>query len=665
MIYNTATFPFSEFSKIKPEKRKVGNPASRSEKRYLDIVTAFDIETSKLPEQDQAIMYIWQWHFDGIGTVIGRTWRELRCFIERLARIIGDEYTLVVLVHNLSYEFQFLRTIYDFSTDDVFALDRRKVCKCSMYDKALEFRCTYIHSNMSLAAYTKKFNVPHQKLSGDEFNYKVTRYPWTSLTDKELEYCYNDVIGLVEAYKAEMKMDGDNLATMPLTSTGYVRRDVKRAMRVCGTKRVLEAQPSLEVYQLLKEAFRGGDTHANRFYTGKIIQNVQSADRSSSYPDVLVNCKFPLTEFRPAEGLTIPDLIKAKRAFLFRVKFTVFRLRDPYWGFPYISRSKCRHIMNPYTDNGRILSVDYLETTLTDVDWKIVKKQYTWDNMEVSDLYYSRYGYLPNPLVTTCIEYYREKTMLKGAPEGSYDAMLYGKKKALLNSIYGCMAQDQCKQGIIFDGQNFLIDDKPITELLEKNSKRAYLCYAWGVWITAWARLRLQEGLELAGDGAIYCDTDSVKYVGDVDWIAYNSKRIKASTRSSAFADDSAGERHYMGVFEYEGKYDEFKTLGAKKYAYTQNGEMHITISGVEKKKGAEELKAAGGLSAFKEGMVFIKGGGTESIYNDDTPCSTIQVDGHDLEIGPNICIKDSTYTVGLTADYLRVLEKPDRIYCV
>lgn len=643
----------------------VGNPASRSKKRYLDIVTAFDIETSKLPEQDQSIMYIWQWHFDGIGTLIGRTWRELHRFIERLARIIGDEYTLVVLVHNLSYEFQFLRTIYDFTADDVFALDRRKVCKCTMYDKALEYRCTYIHSNMSLAAYTKKFNVQHQKLSGDEFDYKVVRYPWTPLTDRELEYCCNDVIGLVEAYKAEMKMDGDNLASMPLTSTGYVRRDVKRAMRVCGTKRVLEAQPTLEVYQLLKEAFRGGDTHANRFYTGKIIPDVKSVDRSSSYPDVLVNCKFPLTEFRPAGGLTIPNLIKAKRAFLFRAKFTGFRSRDPYWGFPYISRSKCRQIMNPYADNGRILSADYLETTLTDVDWKIVKKQYKWDDMEACDLYYSRYGYLPNPLVTTCIEYYRDKTALKGSPEDSYEAMLYGKKKALLNSLYGCMAQDQCKQGIIFDGQNFLIDDKPITELLEKNSKRAYLCYAWGVWITAWARLRLQEGLELAGDGAIYCDTDSVKYVGDVDWTAYNTKRIKSSTRSSAYADDPTGERHYMGVFEYEGLYDEFKTLGAKKYAYTQNGDLHITISGVEKKKGAAELKAAGGLEAFKEGMVFIKGGGTESIYNDDTPCSTIQIDGHDLEIGPNICIKDSTYTVGLTADYLRVLEKPDRIYCV
>lgn len=585
--------------------------------------------------------------------------------MKKLQHVLPDGTTLVILVHNLSFEFQFLRTIYDFQPDEVFALDRRKVLKCTMFDKSFEYRCTMLHSNMSLNAYCKKMNVEHEKLSGDEFNYRVTRYPWTELTPREIAYCQNDVLGLVEAYTAEMKMDGDNIESMPLTSTGYVRRDVKRAMRICGTKRVLEAQPNLTVYQLLKEAFRGGDTHANRFYTGKIIPHVKSADRSSSYPDVLVNCKFPLTEFLPADSFDFRNLLKAKRALLFRVTFTGFRLKDPYWGFPYISRSKCQKLEMPCCDNGRVLSADVIQTTLTDVDWKIVEQQYEWDGVSVKDLHWSRYGYLPNPLVLTCIEYYRDKTTLKGSPEGSYEEMLYGKKKALLNSIYGCMAQDQCKQGIVFDGDNFRIDDKPILELLHKNSRNAYLCYAWGVWITAWARLRLQEGLELAGDGAIYCDTDSVKYVGDVDWTDYNQERIKSSIQSKAFADDKSGKRHYMGVFEFEGEYDNFVTLGAKKYAYEQDCEIHLTVSGVNKIKGAEELKDAGGLKAFKEGMVFRKGGGTESMYNDDETFHVKQIDGHELEMGPNICIKDSTYTLGLTAEYARLLETPDRIFCV
>ena len=177
---------------------------------------------------------------------MGRTWTELREFMSRLLDVVGDN-TLVVLVHNLSYEFQFLRTIYDFQPDEVFALAKRKVAKITMYDEAFEFRCTYIHSNMSLAAYCKKMHVQHQKLDGEEFDYKVIRYPWTELTERQLEYCQNDVLGLVEAYTAEMKADHDTLETIPLTSTGYVRRDVKRAMRICGTKRVLDAQPDLQV----------------------------------------------------------------------------------------------------------------------------------------------------------------------------------------------------------------------------------------------------------------------------------------------------------------------------------------------------------------------------------------------------------------------------------
>lgn len=643
-------------------KHKPGNRGSRNPKRYLDIVTAFDIETSNLPDSDTAIMYVWQWQFADWCTVMGRTWTELRQFIGRLTNSIPYDATIVVLVHNLSFEFQFLRTIYNFSTDEVFALDRRKVAKCTMNDKALEFRCTYIHSNMSLSAYCKKMNVEHGKLSGDEFDYREIRYPWTVLTAKQIAYCQNDVLGLVEAYTKEMEMDDDNLETIPLTSTGYVRRDVKRAMRICGTKHVKEAQPNVAVYQLLKEAFRGGDTHANRYYTNRIISDVKSADRSSSYPDVLVNCKFPLSEFQPASSNQMSKLLKAKRALLFRVSFKNIQLSDIYWGFPYISRSKCLKLEKPCCDNGRVMSAEYLQTTVTDVDWLIIKEQYKWDEMQVTDLHYARYGFLPNPLVLTCIEYYRDKTTLKGSPEGSYEEMLYGKKKALLNSIYGCMAQDQCKQSIIFNGDNFEIDDKPLQQLLDKAAKNAYLCYAWGVWITAWARLRLQEGLRLAGDNAVYCDTDSVKYVGDVDWAGYNEKRIKSSIRNSAYADDKDGNRHYMGVFERDGEYDKFITLGAKKYAYEQGNDLHLTVSGVNKQKGAEELKAAGGLEAFREGMVFSAAGGTESVYNDDVLFHVKQVDGHDLEIGPNICIKDSTYTLGLTAEYARLLETPDRI---
>ncbi len=59
----------------------------------------------------------------------------------------------------------------------------------------------------------------------------------------------NDVRGLVEALKAEMSRDDDTLYTIPLTSTGYVRREVKAALRQWGRHRLAELMPGREVYQ--------------------------------------------------------------------------------------------------------------------------------------------------------------------------------------------------------------------------------------------------------------------------------------------------------------------------------------------------------------------------------------------------------------------------------
>lgn len=672
-IISPEEFPFDYFDKVKPGKNKTGNPGNAWKRKYLNIVTAFDIETSRVPGMEQSAMYVWQWQWGLDFTVMGRTWDQFRELIGAIVDRMKSDHSLVILVHNLSYEFQFLRGIYQFSQDEVFALDRRKVLKATMYGRKLEFRCSYLHSNMNLGQYTKKMNVEHQKLSGEDFDYREIRYPWTPLTDQQKAYCQNDVLGLVEAYMAEMERDNDKISSIPATSTGYVRRDVKRAMKKASCWTVKNAQPDEHTYWLLKEAFRGGDTHANRFYAGHIVKDVKSADRSSSYPDTLCNCKFPMGRFQHLDDPDLNKVLELSRhgkAYVIRIAIWDIDLIDPYWGFPYLSRSKCRNVVEPVLDNGRIIKAAYLETTLTDVDLDIVLHQYDWDHCIVIDCDYTRYGYLPQPLVLTAIQYYRNKTELKGVGgPGSYEEALYGKSKALLNSIYGCMAQDQCKQTIIFNGMEFMEDTRLIADLLAKNSKNAYLCYAWGVWITAWARLRLQEGLRLAGHNALYCDTDSVKYIGDVDWTAYNDERIKASKKSGAYATDPKGVTHYMGVFEYEGQYDQFVTLGAKKYCYTEDGksECHITCSGVGKKAGGLELDEAGGIEHFREGFIFSKAGGTESVYNDNPPERYIEIDGHTLEITPNIYIKDSTYTVGLTADYERLLENPfyflDKIY--
>lgn len=659
MVITPQQYKSGTIAEIPVQKRGRGNPQTRTKTRYKNVICTFDIETSRLPDIEQSIMYVWMFHIHPHITIVGRTWDELSILLAKMREELEDN-TLCIFVHNLSYEFQFLRAIYEFSQEEVFAVDRRKVLKATMHENKFELRCSYLHSNMSLAEYTRKMKVKHVKLDGDEFDYKEIRYPWTPLTDKQLEYCVNDVVGLAEAIEIEMEADGDNLYTFPLTSTGYVRRDAKRAMRSAPPGFVKGQLPNLSVYTLCREAFRGGDTHANRYYVGDIVKNVKSADRSSSYPEVICNCEFPVSEFHHIGSVDFDRLIHLikvrKKAVLMRVSISNLRLLNEMWGFPYLSRDKCRRIENGVFDNGRILSADYLETTITDIDLNIILGQYDFDDLCAFDVCYARYGKLPQSFIDIVISYYKAKTELKGV-EGQ--DIYYMKSKNKLNSMYGMCAQDPVKQSALFLSGDWDLTETPVEELLDVSNSKGWLCYQWGVWVTAHARAALQEGLKLAGDNGVYCDTDSVKYVGDIDWSEYNKGRVKASKRSGAYATDPKGVTHFMGVYEADGRYSEFKTLGAKKYAYTEEegGKTFVTIAGVTKSKGGKELDKHGGLKAFAPGFVFVEAGGTESIYNDHPNLGIIEREGQPIAITPNIVIKDSTYTLGITAEYEKILE--------
>ena len=165
--------------------------------------------------------------------------------------------------------------------------------------------------------------------------------------------------------------------------------------------------------------------------------------------------------------------------------------------------------------------------------------------------------------------------------------------------------------------------------------------------------------IDLAGDNFVYTDTDSVKYVGDLDLTEYNDRIRKRSISNGAYAKDAAGKVHYMGIYEVEHDYDKFVTLGAKKYAYEIDGKTYVTCAGVNKTLGGQELAAAGGVEAFKPGMKFMKAGGTESVYNDNVDF-WIQREGHDLHITDNVVIRPSEYTLGVTEEYKMLLHRAE-----
>lgn len=652
MIYSWREFNYDILKSAKtiPHKGKKQKVAT------IAVCSAFDIETTSLKEHKLSFMYSWQWAF-GADCYIGRTWNEFRTFTSKIMQAL-DGKKLVVYVHNLSFEFQYIKSIFHFDSKDIFALSTRRVAKATY--NTLEFRCSYILTNMSLAEFTDRMDVPHKKLN--DFKYTNIRYPWTELTNREIEYISNDVIGLVEALQVYMMTENDDLITIPMTSTGYVRRDVKNAMQAAGTK-TQHLTPSFELYTLLREAFRGGNTHANRWYAGKEIENVRSFDRSSSYPDVLVNCAFPITPFRKVKTDLFPD----GKAWVARVKLDNIKLKGDHIPIPYISYSKCLSITKndsvEWLDNGRILEAESITISITDIDYKIISNQYDFDTPKIIECWTSTYGTLPFSITDTTLYYYHKKTSLKGV---SGEELFYLKSKNKLNSIYGMMAQNPGKLSIeLIDNMLQIPESATLEEAYTKYYGRSFtLPYQWGVWTTAHARFELQEGIDLAGEDCLYTDTDSVKFVGDHDFSKLNEKYFARSKKNNAFADDPKGKRHYMGVYEEESGYDTFKTWGAKKYAYIQNGELHATIAGVatpSKYKpdayyGAKELSEAGGIDAFEPGFVFTKSAGNTVIYNEVDKPYMLQVDGGEVEITSNIYFEESTYTVSLSKDYSELL---------
>ena len=483
-LYTIDSYPYSELAELRPAKYGSGRRRSGA-LRYADIIATFDIETTNIKEKKQAIMWHWQSCIGG-KVITGRTWDEFSLFLERIHESVPKELCFVFWVHNLAFEWQFLRAIHNFNPlppreyipDEVFCVTGRKVVRASIGER-FEFRCSYFLTNMSLREFLNKMGVEHKKT---EMDYSLTRWPWDPVSEKDLEYCIDDVLGLYEALKINLEHDGHTLATVPLSSTGYVRADFKRAMRSSnGLSVVRECAPSYNVYLHLRRAFRGGNTHANRCYTNQILTGVKSADRASSYPDVLVNMPYPVKPFyRDLRVKHLSDLWE-RTPYVLNVTFTNIRLRYPFNGCPYLSIHKCQILQEVINDNGRVVEAAVLSTYLTDVDVQIVLDMYEWDTDTVLSCYRSEYGRLPEAMINVTMDYYRKKTELKGVKD---QEIYYMKSKNKLNSIYGMCATNPIRTNMKFNGLEFVPEEQDEEVMLERANKKAFTVYAWGCWCT-------------------------------------------------------------------------------------------------------------------------------------------------------------------------------------
>lgn len=593
---------------------------------------------------------------------MGRTWEELLEFFDNLTYHLelSETRRLVIYVHYLAFEFQFIRNFIDI--ESVFARKKRVPMKVQ-FNHAFEFRCSYFLSNMSLDKFIKNTpNATFLKQSGDEFDYKALRLPTTTLTEQELGYCYCDVRGLCEAIS--YLLDEDNLATIPLTSTGFLRRDVRKAVRSNkdNINNIFETQLTPELYVLCKTASRGGNTHANAVYSNRLLQDLTSKDRKSSYPAEMVVDSYPVTKFRKVTP-TEANLYSYCHEYACLIDITFYNLALKHVQvMPYISLSKCIGVSKERTmDNGRIAHCEHASMVITDIDFNIICNQYYFSDIQVRSIYVADYGKLNNEFRTLLMDYFREKCRLENG-----DKYLYAKFKNKINAFFGMMLTDICNPDIEYHGSTvepWTTSDIDLPTMLQAHYKKrtTFLSYQHGIWVTANARYRLQQALDICDSDSVYCDTDSVKYLGDhdADFLHLNQSWLDICDNNDIKPYVTVnGKTTYLGTWEDDGNYELFKTLGSKKYAYINKDDtshqLHITVAGLSKQKGAQYLESIGGISQFKIGTIVPKGkaGRTIAYYNDDITTHPITVNGTTFTTSSNVAVVDGEYTFGISDDY-------------
>lgn len=623
-------------------------------------------------------MYIWMFSINE-DVYYGRTWDELRKFLDKLEKYAS--YPKVVFIHNLSFEFQYLKTVFNFT--DVLARKSRKVMKCSFEDYNIELRCTYMMSNCALKYLPELFNLPVQKQVG-ELDYTKIRTSKTKLTDKELLYCKNDCLVIYYYILRELETY-ETVNKIPLTSTGHVRRELKeRVQKDFEYKRKVYKAINTDphVYNLMLDAFAGGYTHANWIYADEVLKDVDSWDFTSSYPYVLVTHQYPSTEFRKCT-VTSRENMSKRFAYLLTVRFK--NVKCKYYN-TFISQSKCRNIYGGRYDNGRIIQADSLEITLTDIDFYFILDTYKYDEYEILESYYSKYNYLPKQFIEFVLEKYVNKTKFKNV---SGKEVEYTKEKNKFNALYGMSVTNMIRDEVIYDNESGWIEKKlsnaEIIESLETEKKKSFLSFAYGVWVTAYARNNLLRNLIKLDEYVIYSDTDSLKLLNGYNKeiiteynnfvknkIEYISKLLEIDIEKFA-PNDVFGNSHMLGLFDADGHYEEFITQGAKKYAYTkwtkkekvkdgsnilkeENGKclvLEITVAGVPK-SGANALKS---LDDFRDDLVFeYKDTNKNLIFyvEEQKKIKVIDYLGVESEVSDKsgCCIVPTTYVLGKALEY-------------
>lgn len=659
---------------------------------YYQIPCSLDIETSSFIKdgEKRATMYIGALDINHI-IYFFRTWEEMGNLFDAIHEffMLGENRRLLIYVHNLSYEFQFLRKWITW--DKVFALSEREVVYA--VSGGIELRCSYKLSGYSLENLAKIRKLPIKKLNED-YDYKLLRTSQSELEEDVYKYLINDV-EIIIYYIEQLLKEEKEISRIPITKTQYVRRYTRNQ---CSSykyrKMIRNLEINIEEYDYLKKAFSGGFTHANILNSNKIFENVSSYDFTSSYPAVMLSEKFPMSSSERLDNPSEKDIEDSIKYYCCIIELELYNVESKFIADNPLSSSKCEITGKKEIDNGRIMSADKIKTVITEQDFMTIKEFYNIGDIKILTIYRYVKNYLPTEFIKAILDLYKIKTELKGVDNRETE---YLNSKEMLNSEYGMTVTDILRDTIEYKNDEWGIGEMDIEHEIDKYNNKfdRFMFYPWGVWVTAYARRNLFTAiLELKGD-YIYSDTDSVKFINresHLDYFnRYNFMLEKKLERAMKYHNldmelvkpkTIEGKEKLIGEWDYDGDYSYFKTLGAKRYMTVSNDTIVLTVSGLNKNYALPYILDQCGIKYerqngkckmlgqpnikkifdfFSEGMYIPKGKtgkNTHTYIDNEFGCVVQDYKGKYCKVHEKSCIHldEADYKLSLAEDYLNFI---------
>lgn len=601
---------------------------ARPKPRYLDVTCTFDIETTNTDTDGFA--YTFQTCIGG-AVVVPRYFEEWADIIETLVDkwSITERKRLVIFVHNLGYEYTYLIQMLCDRWGDCKALyTKSRKPLYLMFDNGIEFRDSLKLFQKSLARATE--GCKHEKLKGD-LDYSVYRTADTPLDDTEFAYCVNDVLGLWEAIERLKAERNYNAATLPMTNTALVIKEVNK--HLTGDSRTLQKMQALELnreqMEIAYKAMAGGDTHGTRWRAGHTYRNCNSYDFKSAHPSQQLLWKFPegkpmmLPQGQPQA--VMDNIISCGMGWIAEIAIKGLQIR-PECPDPVISVSKCAGLKcDENKDNGRVLQADETLLYCDSNDWQRIKEAYTFERVVMHRGFCFRLGYLPDSFRMAIFDKFKIKETMKGSPE-------YAFSKICVNTIFGACAQKTIRDeytaeigdSIDFERMSWEVNLEKKTPAEIQKSQKGKFPFLWGLWTASMTRLKLWQLLKIVGwEKVIYWDTDSCKFEGaKVPEVEQYNKEVAAQCeKRGVVVTKPNGKKVYIGIAEDEHPqaefgYTEFRFLHAKCYAArTCEGVLESTIAGVGKKEGQAALKDD--IENLNDFLIIDDAGGQMLSYHD------------------------------------------------